>query len=392
MSQLMYSGVFTQAAGGEYSIGATDFNSFLSQDRFNAGFRITSFDVTVIDGQVRYAGVVHPGSGAQYLQAATDWATFVSWSNTQFANGLRITSLSTCEVDGAVRYAAVVRDGFGTGAQWVSPTTAWDAFVKWNNDQFAKGNSLVALATCEIGGTVLYTGVVRSSAVGGAEWAQAAQPFNSFYTWVSDLFSKGFHLTSLSTVYHAGDVLYTGVMRTQPGAMFIVPAMSIDNFVAQEISYFNQGFHLTAMALTTAVPRTATWQLNPSSAGKVDFSGGTVIAKDDGTWQFYGSLHDNSTWYGDNWSFGFVIGGTGHGAIASGSLGAEFSGPAVNGSFNMAGNDPWIAANWEQVYNASIHASLRVVGDVSGLVSAVAADLKTYGPAVVELVGAVVSA
>ena len=53
------------------------------------------------------------------------------------------------------------------------------------------------------------------------------------------------------------------------------------------------------------------WRLPALSAGKVDFHGGTLLIRSDGAWQCYGSLHDNSFWYGDNWAWGFVMGTSG---------------------------------------------------------------------------------
>jgi hypothetical protein len=135
----------------------------------------------------------------------------------------------------------------------------------------------------------------------------------------------------------------------------------------------------------TILPDVAQWALSMTSAGKVDFNGGTIIARRDGSWQFWGSLHDNSTWYGDSWSYGFVFDASGHGAIAYGSLGAEYSGPPVNGNFNISGNDPWITANWELVATSGVNWKLHVQEDIGGILEECANLLGEYGPGFVAL-------
>jgi hypothetical protein len=129
----------------------------------------------------------------------------------------------------------------------------------------------------------------------------------------------------------------------------------------------------------------ASWQLGSMSAGKVDFNGGSLIIRQNGAWQFYGSLHDNSFWYGDNWALGFVIGNTGHGAVAQGNLGATVSGGPVDGNFNLTGTDPWITNNWQNAVSSSIHCHLHVTGDPASLVGPVISDLEKYGPTFVSL-------
>jgi hypothetical protein len=129
----------------------------------------------------------------------------------------------------------------------------------------------------------------------------------------------------------------------------------------------------------------ASWQLSPLSAGKVDFNGGSLIIRQDGGWQFYGSLHDNSFWYGDNWALGFVIGNTGHGAVANGNLGGKVSGPAVDGNFNLSSSDPWITNNWQSAISSQIHYHLHVSGDIGQLVPIVISALEKYGPKLIAL-------
>jgi hypothetical protein len=111
------------------------------------------------------------------------------------------------------------------------------------------------------------------------------------------------------------------------------------------------------------------------SAGKID-SSFTIIVKQDGNWQFYGSLHDNSLWYGDGWALGFVLGNSGHGVTTKGSLGAKMSGGAVDGTFNLHSSDPWITQNWQFVSTCGIKSELHVDPDPLSALPAVISDLK----------------
>jgi hypothetical protein len=137
---------------------------------------------------------------------------------------------------------------------------------------------------------------------------------------------------------------------------------------------------------------TMQWKFSPFSAGKVECNAATIIARQDGSWQFFGSMHDNSTWYGDNYAIGFVFGNSGHGAGAKGSLGAILSGGAVNGTFNVNGKDSWIEQNWQVVASGGTHAHLHVSGDLGSLINALIEDLKKYGPAAIGFVKLVGSA
>jgi hypothetical protein len=139
------------------------------------------------------------------------------------------------------------------------------------------------------------------------------------------------------------------------------------------------------------IPNQAHWRISPLSAGKIDMQDGSLTVSRDGTWQFTGSVHDNSTWYGDNYAIAFVFNGLGHGGGAEGSLGAKYSGPPVNGTFNVGGKDPWIAANYNQIYlTNTLHTTLHVDGDFGQLAGAVWDDLKPYaGTAVTWLAGCV---
>lgn len=132
--------------------------------------------------------------------------------------------------------------------------------------------------------------------------------------------------------------------------------------------------------------KTVNWALAPVSAGKIDFNGGSIIAQQNGRWQFYGSLHDHSFWYRDNWAFGFVFGDTGHGVVASGNLGTESGSPPVYGGFDLTGVSPWIAQNWPTVATSGIHDMLKISGSLSDLIDAIADDLKRSGPPFVSIV------
>jgi hypothetical protein len=135
-----------------------------------------------------------------------------------------------------------------------------------------------------------------------------------------------------------------------------------------------------------STPTITSWALSALSAGKVDFNGGTVLVRQDGYWQFYGSLHDNSTWYGDNYVVGFTIGDTGRYFAHGGSLGAKFSGPAVNATFDVHGVDPWIQQNWDLVVSSQIHYKLHVEGNPAALLSKFLDFVKEYGPKAAALI------
>jgi hypothetical protein len=104
---------------------------------------------------------------------------------------------------------------------------------------------------------------------------------------------------------------------------------------------------------------------------------------------FYGSLHDESFWYGDDYALGFVFGHTSHGAGCVGQLGASISGPPVDGTFRKGGKDPWISQNWASVYDSGVYYKMTVTGDPKELLGEVFTFLQQYGGEIISLVTAV---
>jgi len=117
-----------------------------------------------------------------------------------------------------------------------------------------------------------------------------------------------------------------------------------------------------------------------------------VTARADGTWSLYGSVHDNSFWYGDSWAFGFVFGSSGHGGMVTGTLGAEISGPAVDGTFVKSGKDPWISKNWPTVFESGIYWKMEVDPDPGQVFKGIINDLEQYGSTIIQLAETVAAA
>lgn len=392
-----YTGLWKQGTGAEYYWSTSDVKSFLNwqQDMFTKGFYVTALQIYAENGQVVYSAAAHAGSGAQWLHVATDWATFTTWSEDLFKKGFHLTSFSSTVLGSEVLYAGVMHPA--SGAQWVHSATDLPSFLKWSGDLAKQGFGLTSLSTCVLNGAVLYSGVmhpVKASLIPGLNNTifHEATDGKTFFAWVDNLFKSGHRITSLSTCVVADEVKYSGVMAVGTGGQWTSSPLAWTDFQALENKMLAQGYRMSALLVSEILPTIRTWQIGPFTCGKVDFNGGSVIAKADGSWSFYGSVHDNSFWYGDSWALGFVFGSTGHGATVSGTLGAELSGPAVDGNFKKSGKDPWISKNWPAVFTSGVFYTMNVDPDPIQLINGLISDLEKYGSTVVELAGAVAAA
>jgi Bacterial tandem repeat domain 1 len=386
-----YAGLWKQETGVEYYWSTSDLKSFLNwqQEMFNKGFYITALQIYAEGGQIIHSAVAHAGSGAQWIQAATDWSTFAKWTDDLFKKGFHLTSFSSTVLNGQVLYAGVVHPA--SGGQWVQPATDLSTFSRWSANLATEGFQLTSLSLCVLNGEVQYSGVMHRILFGNLLPTQfhPAADVKTFLAWSDELSKKGYRVTSLSSCVVAQQVMYSGVMKPETGNHWTSLPLAWPDFQALENKMLGQGFHMAALLVSEILPSTRTWQIAPFTCGKVDFNGGSIVAQADGAWAFYGSVHDNSFWYGDNWALGFVFGKSGHGCTVSGKLGAEISGPAVDGSFNKSGKDPWISQNWETVFESGIHCTMNVDPDPVQLLNGVINDLEKYGSTVVQLVGEV---
>lgn len=263
---------------------------------------------------------------------------------------------------------------------------------------FGEGLDLTALSTCVLNGQVLYAGVVRQPeppmiiighppvATPRVQLIQQSTDAKNFFAWVSDTLKKGLRLTSMSTSAVSNQVQYAGVAGPGGGGEWISAPLSWADFQSMENKNLGQGYHLAALLVSEVMPSLKAWQIAPFSCGKIDCNGATVVASADGTWSFYGSLHDESTWYGDDYALGFVFGHTSHGTALNGQLGAWASGPPVDGTFRKGGKDPWISQNWAAVYESGIYYNMTVTGDPGQLIPGVLDFLKQYGGEIIGLV------
>jgi hypothetical protein len=121
--------------------------------------------------------------------------------------------------------------------------------------------------------------------------------------------------------------------------------------------------------------QSTTWGFNDFNAGHISVHGNSLTFSSNGAWHWTAALHDDSTFYGDNYAIGFAFNHLGHGAATSGSLGASLSGPSQNGTVDMSGTDAWLAGNYAAAVNASATCSLKVSGDIGQLFSGILSDL-----------------
>ena len=126
----------------------------------------------------------------------------------------------------------------------------------------------------------------------------------------------------------------------------------------------------------TSQVQTTNWAFNDFNAGHIAVHAQQLTFSSNGAWNWKAALHDDSTFYGDNYAIGFAFNNLGHGEATSGSLGASLSGPSADGSVNMGGMDAWLASNYAAAVNAGATCRLKVSGDVGQLLSGIVDDLE----------------
>ncbi len=389
---MSYAGLWKPGAGAEGYFSASDAASFRDwqQKSFNQGFFVTDLDLESVGGTVVYSAVAHPGSGEQLIQGATSGSAFKQWNQGLFDKGLRLSSFSMCNHGDSILYAGVMHKG--VGAQYYIDACDWTSFSNWAAGHLTGGLRLASLTTCVVNGEVMYGGVVQPSMFGGLvqpssdQLIQPATDVRTFVQWATDIARKGYGIGYMSTCSTGSEVKYAGVAHLGNSGEFISAPLPWANFGELQKKEVAQGYRLVAFAPTDILPSSRAWQIAPFSCGEIDCNGASVVAGSDGTWSFYGSLHDESFWYGDNYALGFVFGNTSHGTAFTGALGAVLDGPPVDGTFNRSGKDPWIAKNWPTVYNSGVYYHMTVAGDPGQLFSGVLDFLKKYGSEIVSLV------
>ena len=131
-----------------------------------------------------------------------------------------------------------------------------------------------------------------------------------------------------------------------------------------------------------------TWT-DSGSCGKIDYNH-TITIGASGMVHWYGSLHDNSTWYGDDYTLAIVLhhktsNGQTLGQTESGTLGAKYSGPAIDGSFDHITVIPDIAAHYVDYANAGYSDHIWVCGDFGQIAAPVGKWLLENAPAIVAM-------
>lgn len=106
-----------------------------------------------------------------------------------------------------------------------------------------------------------------------------------------------------------------------------------------------------------------------------------------GFWHFHAFLHDSGTMVGDSYAIGFIVDGDGHGATMTGTLGAKYSGPAVDNDRYISGYDPWIANNWPTILSAGFRFKLHTAPDVGSALESLIDTLIANGPQLIKLIG-----
>jgi hypothetical protein len=173
------------------------------------------------------------------------------------------------------------------------------------------------------------------------------------------------------------------------------------NVAANAPEAFNQSIHLRAIS-TDGLQSDGylyaniylpfyTWH-NSGSAGKVDVASDVTVGAN-GLWHWNGNLHDNSTWYGDDYVFLFYFNkplqGKSHlGAQLSGTLGAKYSGPAVDRQFDLSGINTDIAQNYGAYVGSGYHWKLSVAGDITQILKPIGEWLVQNGVQIVTLIAA----
>ncbi|MBD2328090.1 hypothetical protein [Alkalinema sp. FACHB-956] len=299
-------------------------------------------------------------AGKVYNNFSTGWSHIVNTSNGIFFYNTNTGAGATGRLDATGNFSTVkVYNNFSTG---------WSHIVNTSNGIFFYN---------------IDTGAGAVGAIDTSGGLSTSKVYNNFSTGWSHIVNTSNGILFYNSTTGAGAV---GTMDAAHN-FFTLKGYGVGSFSTwTNIASESAGQQYSRPRV---LPGTVQWSLTRLSAGKVDFNGGGILAKSDGTWQFWGSLYDNSTLYGDKWALGFVFDSTGHGAIARGELGAQLTGGARNGTFDISGQDPWISANWESVALSTVYTTLHVQDDWGGLIETVAGFLSKYGPQFVALVGSI---
>lgn len=158
------------------------------------------------------------------------------------------------------------------------------------------------------------------------------------------------------------------------------PGGRVSHFQGGDITWTPAGGAVVVRKIVTR-----TWHFNDFGAGKIDVHSMTLTFSNNGVWTWTANLHDNSTFYGDNYAIGFAFNGLGHGQATSGSLGAKIFGPSVDGTVNMSGTDAWLADNFFLVGAKGAMCHLHVSGDIGQLLGGLLDDLLKVAGAVLKL-------
>lgn len=131
-----------------------------------------------------------------------------------------------------------------------------------------------------------------------------------------------------------------------------------------------------------------TWSID-GSCGKIDHHSDISVAGN-GLWHWSGHMHDNSTWYGDDYDYLFFFGqatpdGKNLGMELQGSLGAEYSGPAVDCDINVSGLNTDIKQHFGGYADHGIGWHISVADDISQILKPVAEWLVANGIALALL-------
>ena len=256
----LYVGVWRagQGAGAQWSIPATDWNSFAAKDKgyFDQGLRIVALSSYYDFNQnmSKYTATWRSGvgTGAQWTVPASDWNTFAAKTTEHFNQGLRLVAVSITNRTGQIAYAGTSRAGMGTGAQWVTPAKEWNDFAAQAKTYFDQGLRLVSLSTTyNVQGNTVYSGVWRGGIGGGAQWTIPATDWSSFVAKDKSYFDQGLRLVAVSTFFKSGQPKYTGVWRSGQGtgAQWVNAATDWNSFAAKDKNYFDQGLRLVSLSL-----------------------------------------------------------------------------------------------------------------------------------------------
>ncbi|HUA59385.1 MAG TPA: hypothetical protein VML19_11565 [Verrucomicrobiae bacterium] len=134
-------------------------------------------------------------------------------------------------------------------------------------------------------------------------------------------------------------------------------------------------FNITIPAVTHS------FSLAQISAGEVTASNLSASFASNGGWTFSGSLHDFSTFFGDNFALGVAFNFTDdavHGAMVTGELGSSLTSNPEDIKFGKSGNDPWLVDNWQAAFADGVTWRLHVAGDPGQVLSDLGDDFKTF--------------